>query len=129
MTSVVCDAGALIAADRNDRNDRLFWADHRARLELGIIPLVPAPVLAQVSRSPKQTQLRRLLRGCQVVPLDESAAHHAGALLGKARARDVADAAVVSVASAAAADIVSSDCEDIERLVRAARIKVRIIDV
>ena len=30
---VVYDAGALIAAERNDRR---FWAEHRVRLELGI---------------------------------------------------------------------------------------------
>ena len=57
MTPVVYDAGVLIAADRNDR---AVWADHRIRLEAGIIPVVPAPVIAQVSRSPAQVQLRRL---------------------------------------------------------------------
>jgi len=34
--NVVYDAGVLIAADRNDRE---VWADHRARLELGVVPL------------------------------------------------------------------------------------------
>ncbi|MEA2501904.1 MAG: hypothetical protein QOD01_2015, partial [Actinomycetota bacterium] len=46
--SVVYDAGVLVAADRNDRT---VWADHRARLELGTVPLTTAPVVAQVSRS------------------------------------------------------------------------------
>ena len=69
MTSVVYDAGPLIAAERNDRR---FWAEHRVRLELGIVPCVPSPVVAQVSRSRTQVQLRRLLRGCEVVSLDET---------------------------------------------------------
>jgi hypothetical protein len=58
------------------------------RLEAGIIPLVPAPVIAQVSRSPAQVQLRRLLRGCEVVPLTEQEAHAAGELMGRAATSD-----------------------------------------
>lgn len=117
MKAVVYDAGVLIAAERNVRR---VWAEHRVRLEAGIAPLVPATVLAQVSRSPKQVQLRRLLRGCEVVSLDEDAAHRAGALLGKARTTDVADASVVVLASKRRADIVTSDGGDIDRLVTAA---------
>jgi hypothetical protein len=97
MTAVVYDAGVLVAADKNDRR---AWAEHKARLELGFVPLVPAPVLAQVSRSPQQVQLRRFLTGCAVVPLGESEAHEAGRLLGKARTADVIDAFVVTTASA-----------------------------
>jgi hypothetical protein len=40
MTSVVYDAGVLIAADRDTRS---VWAEHRVRLEAGIVPVVPAP--------------------------------------------------------------------------------------
>jgi len=125
MKPVVYDAGPLIAADRNDRR---FWAEHRIRLELGIVPCVPSPVLAQVSRSPKQVQLRRLLRGCEVVALDEAGAHGAGALLGKARTTDISDAAVVRVAVTRAADIVTSDRIDIERLASAAGRRIRVVE-
>ena len=79
MSAVVYDAAVLVAADRNERR---AWAEHKARLELGVIPLVPAPVVAQVSRSPQQAQLRRFLTGCVVVPLGEIQAHEAGRLLG-----------------------------------------------
>jgi hypothetical protein len=125
MKRVVYDAGPLIAADRNDRR---FWAEHRVRLEMGIIPSVPAPVVAQVSRSGRQAQLRRLLRGCEVVPLDEAGAHRAGALLGKARTSDIADAAVVALAVSAKADIVSSDRADLEHLSSAARTRLHIVE-
>jgi hypothetical protein len=37
--SVVYDSGPLIAAERNDRE---VWADHRARLELGVVPRTTA---------------------------------------------------------------------------------------
>ena len=36
------DAGILAAADPNSR---AVWADHRVRLEAGIIPVFPAPVI------------------------------------------------------------------------------------
>ena len=91
--------------------------------------MVPAPVVTQVSRSPKQAQIRRLLRGCEVVAFDEAAAHAAGALLGKARTRDVVDASVAELAIRKLADIVSDDAKDIRRLLRAANVKTSHLDV
>ncbi len=126
MNPVVYDAGALIAADRNARQ---VWADHRVRLEAGIIPVVPAPVVAQASRSPAQVQLRRLLRGCDVVALTEHAGHAAGHLLGQAGTSDIADAAVALAAADRHADVVTSDPDDIRRLLQAARSASRIIAV
>lgn len=125
MRSVVYDAGPMIAAERNDRR---FWAEHRVRLELGIVPCVPSVIVAQVSRSPKQAQRRRLLRGCEVVPLDEAGAHRAGALLAKSGTSDIADATVVSLASARTADIVTSDRADIEHLASCTRSRLRVVD-
>lgn len=119
------DASALIAAGRNDRR---FWAEHRVRLEMGIVPSVSATVVAQVSRSSRQVQLVRVLRGCEVVPLDEERAHAAGALLAKSRTKDIADAAVVELAIARGADIVTSDRADIEHLVASARAALRVVD-
>lgn len=125
MRRVVYDTGVLVAADRNDRE---AWLEHRVRLEAGLIPLVPSPVVAQASRSPGQAQLRRLLRGCEVVPFGEPDAHAAGELLGKARTRDVVDASVVVLAIRNQADIVSDDTEDIRRLLSASRVNVSIRD-
>ena len=126
MSSVVYDAAVLVAADRNERRS---WAEHKARLELGVVPLVPAPVIVQVSRSPQQAQLRRFLNGCVVVPLGESAAHEAGRLLGLTGTTDVVDAVVVTVALGNNAAIFTSDTEDIERLVRASRREVAVFAV
>ena len=47
MTPVVYEAAVLVAADRDTRS---VWAEHRVRLETGIVPVVPSPVVAQVSR-------------------------------------------------------------------------------
>lgn len=126
MSGVVYDAGALVAADRNSR---LFWADHRVRLEAGLLPLVPAPVVAQVSRSSRQAQLRRLLRGCEVVPLTEQAAHAAGRLLGRTKGSDVVDAVVADLAATRDADVVTTDRRDIQALLDAARSASRVLDV
>lgn len=111
--SVVYDAGMLVAAERNDRR---AWADHRARLELDVLPVTTAPVVAQVSRSPRQVQLRRFLRGCHVEPFDAGHAHDVGALLGQAGARDVVDAHMVFIASTSSSTIWTSDPKDLRRL-------------
>jgi predicted nucleic acid-binding protein len=116
VSEVVYDAGVLVAADRNSRRT---WAEHKARLESGIVPLVPAPVVTQVSRSSRQAQLRRFLEGCLIVPLGERDAHEAGRLLGLSKTSDVADAVVVTVALRRGAPIITSDPGDIERLVAA----------
>jgi predicted nucleic acid-binding protein len=126
MSTVVYDAAVLVAADRNERRP---WAEHKARLEFGVIPLVPAPVVAQVSRSPQQAQLRRFLTGCAVVPLGEREAHEAGRLLGMTRTADVVDAVVVTVAIQQKAIVLTSDPDDIERLVRASGRQVAVVAI
>jgi hypothetical protein len=126
MRPAVYDAGVLVAAERNVR---AVWAEHRARLEAGIVPVVPAPVVAQVSRSPAQVQLRRLLRGCEIAALTGQAAHAAGYLLGRAGSSDVVDAVVADIAARLHADVVTGDRADIARLLDATSADVRIIDV
>jgi predicted nucleic acid-binding protein len=128
MKKVVYDSAVLVAADRNERR---VWAEHKVRLEAGIIPLVPAPVVAQVSRSPKQAQaqMRRLLRGCETAPFDEASAHAAGRLLALTKTSDVVDAAVALLGSIHRADVVTGDPDDIRRLLAAARAKVTVIEV
>ena len=111
--TVVYDAGVLMAADRNDRK---VWADHRARLELGVVPVTTAPVVAQVSRSPRQVQLRRLLRGCEIVGFPAEQAHEVGALLGKAKLSDAVDAHIVVTAAGRGSIVLTSDPNDVERL-------------
>ena len=115
MTAVY-DAGVLIAAERNDRG---VWADHRARLEAGIVPVTTAPVAAQVLRSPHQVQLRRLLRGCEIVAFGPEQAEQVGSLLARAKASDVVDAHIVLTAAKTGSTVVTSDVEDLERLSKA----------
>jgi predicted nucleic acid-binding protein len=126
MNTVVYDAAVLVAADRNERR---AWAEHKARLEFGVVPLVPAPVVARVSRSSQQTQLRRFLTGCVVVPLGERDAHEAGRLLGITRMTDVVDAVVVVTALRQKAIILTSDRDDMERLVTASGREVPVVAI
>ena len=114
--TVVYDAGALIAADRSDRG---VWADHRARLELGVVPVTTAPVVAQVSRSARQAQLPRFLRGCDVVPFREEEAHEVGALAGRSATDDVVDVHVVAVAARHGLGVLTSDGDDLRPIVDA----------
>jgi predicted nucleic acid-binding protein len=109
--TVVYDAGVLIAAARSDRQ---VWADHKARLEAGVAPVTTAPVVAQVSRSGRQAQLRRFLRGGEVAPFAADEAHPVGALAGKSKSSDVVDVHVVAVAHRLGRQVLTSDQDDLD---------------
>ena len=121
--SVVYDAGVFVAAERNDRE---VWADHRARLEMGLVPRTTAPVVAQVSRSPRQAQVHRMLRGCDIVPFATEDAHEVGSLLGSAGTADVVDAHLMIIAARRSATILSSDIDDLRHLAAQLRAPVRV---
>lgn len=121
--SVVYDAGALIAAERSDR---AVWADHRARLELGLVPLTTAPVVSRVSRSGRQVQLRRFLRGCDVVAFHDEEAHEVGALAGRSGSNDVVDVHAVATAHRVGYGVATSDEGDLKPIADALRPRVRV---
>jgi predicted nucleic acid-binding protein len=124
--SVVYDAGALIAAERSDR---AVWADHRARLEVGLVPVTTAPVVAQVSRSGRQAQLRRFLRGCDIVPFGDDEAHDIGALAGRSGSSDVVDVHVVATAHRRRYGVLTSDENDLKAIAEAVRPTVPVLRV
>lgn len=113
---VTYDAGALVAAESNDRG---LWALHRRALERGLRPVVPAGVLGQTWRGGPQAQLSRLLKGCRVEDLTEARARAAGVACGRAGSTDVVDAAVAVGAIARGDLVVSSDVDDITRIASA----------
>ncbi|WP_217250760.1 hypothetical protein [Streptomyces sp. AC602_WCS936] len=78
MSHVVYDSGALIAAGKNDRP---FLARHKALLLHGVIPLVPAGVLAQCWDARASAAMPHwTLSGCRATPLTEAGAKAAAAL-------------------------------------------------
>jgi hypothetical protein len=113
----VYDAGALIAAERQDQQ---VWRIHRRALADGLRPIVPATVLAQVRRTIRP-ELDRLLSGCRIAPLDEPTARSVGDLLGLAQRSDVVDAHVVVCCLSEGAICVTSDWADIKHLSESAR--------
>ncbi len=111
--TVAYDAGALIAADRNDRE---MWAYHRRLLEHGRRPVTTAPVVAQVSRNPSQVTLHRLLDACRIIGFDADDVRSVGALLARSNTSDVVDAHLVCIAERHHALVLTSDGDDIAQL-------------
>lgn len=124
--TIAYDAGVLVAADRSDRD---VWADHRARLELGIAPVSTAPVVAQVSRSGRQAQLRRFLRGCEIVPFATNQAHDVGALAGRSGTPDVVDVHLVAVAHHRGFGVLTADPSDLRPVAEALPGRVQIFTI
>jgi hypothetical protein len=100
-----------VAVGNGRREPPSVWADHRIRLEVGAVPTTTAPVVAQVSRSARQVQLRRFLRGCEIVAFSPQQADEVGALLGKAGLSDVVDTHVV-IAATTGSPVLTSDPDD-----------------
>lgn len=118
VSGVTYDSGALIAAERGERR---MWARHRALLLRRVVPVVPAPVVAQCWRgTPRQAQLARLLAGCEVESLDDVRARAIGILAGRARTTDIVDTSVVEGALRRENLIVSSDEGDLNSIAAAA---------
>jgi hypothetical protein len=124
MTGVTYDSGALIAAERSERQ---IWARHRALLLRRIVPTIPAPVVAQCWRgTPRQAQLARLLAGCEIESLDGTRARATGTLAGRARSADIVDATVVEGALRRGDLIISSDEDDLAAIAAAVSRRVDI---
>jgi hypothetical protein len=126
VSGLTYDAGALLAAEANDRR---VWAIHRRAWDRAQFPRVPAGVLAQAWRGGPQPLLSLLLAGCAIGDLDESRARLAGALLGRAKSADVIDATVVVNAMGRGDAVVTSDRRDLEKLARAVDRRLDLITV
>jgi predicted nucleic acid-binding protein len=126
VSALVLDAGAFLAAERNDR---ALIARLRVAQRQGVELRSNAIVLAQVWRDSqgRQARLARLLRGVDVRPLDDEAGRAAGVLIGQAGTRDPIDATLVLVAHPGDR-ILTSDPQDIQRLASVAGNSVAIVD-
>jgi hypothetical protein len=123
--TLVLDSGALIALERNDR---AMWRRLKAAQLQEVVPVAHGGVLGQAWRGhgPRQSLLAKALAGIEVRPLDETLGRAAGELLGRARRRDVIDAALVLLAQDGD-HIVTSDPDDLEPLARASGRHLEII--
>jgi hypothetical protein len=118
VSSLILDASALLAVDRDDRTmiARLQVAQ-RAGLELRSNAMVVAQVWRD--RRGRQVSLARLLRAVDVRAVSPSDGQDAGSLLGDAGTADAIDATVVLLA-APGDRILTSDPRDLTRLAEAA---------
>jgi PIN domain len=125
MPALVLDAGALIAADRDDRE---LLAKLRVAERHGLGLRTNGAVIAEVWRDSggRQARLARLLKAVDVVPVDEDLGRQAGTLLGKSDIDDPVDATVVAIAIAGDR-ILTSDARDIGKLVSASRRAIHVV--
>ena len=122
MSAPLLDAGAFVAVEGDDR---AVVARLRAAQRHGMELRSNAIVVAQVWRDPQSRQAR-LLRGVDVRPVDDEAGRAAGVLIGQAGTQDPIDATLVLVAYPGDR-ILTSDPQDIQRLVSAAGRSVPVI--
>lgn len=125
--SLVLDAGALVAVERGDRNTVALI---KRELLAGRTPVTHGGIVGQVWRggAGRQANLAKLLPALDVISLDEALGRRAGLLLGRARMRDVVDAALVLLAMDADA-LLTSDPDDLARLAAAAGLHIDVVPV
>jgi hypothetical protein len=125
MPALVLDAGALIAAERDDR---ALLAKLRVAERNGLELRSNGAVIAETWREDggRQARLARLLKAVDVVAVDEALGRQAGRLLGKSKADDPVDATVVTIA-ASGDHILTSDVGDIRKLVTASRRAIHVV--
>jgi hypothetical protein len=125
--TIVLDAGALVAVERNDRD--MVALIKRERLA-NRSPLTHGGVIGQVWRGGHgpQANLARLLPGVDVRPLDDALGRHVGILLGAVRDTDVVGAAVVLLAQDGD-EIYTSDPDDLHELAVSAGRHVELVAI
>src|SRR2546423_10322626 len=123
MDGVTYDTGALVAAERNDR---AMWALHAGLLAEEVVPIVPAPVLAEAWRGGgRQANLSRLLAMCDVEEMSDEQARRVGVLAGKTAHHDIVDVTVVEGAARRRDAVVTSNDEHIRAGADAAGARLR----
>lgn len=121
MSTIVYDAGALIAAD--DGVERM-WAIHKRAMARGVQPVVPATVLAEVWRGGRrQHRLGQFVQSCDVEGFNEPFAKAAGVLLSVAP-HGVVDASVVECALRRASPCVTGNRRHLVDLAGTRRLNV-----
>lgn len=123
--SLIFDAGAFVALERNDR---AMWRRLKAAQLARTLPRTHGGVIAQVWRggSRRQAPLGRALKAVETTPLDEDLGRRAGILLARSSSDDAIDAAVVAIASHDDR-IITSDPSDIIGLIQAAGLRSDVV--
>ena len=124
MGGVTYDTGALVAAERNNRQ---MWA-----LRCGLPGGGGHPhgacrgAGAKLARRSRQASLSRLLRMCDTEPMSENLAKDVGVLAGKSGHDDIVDVSVVEGAVRRGDAVVTSNATHIRTIAEAAGARLRI---
>jgi hypothetical protein len=106
-----------------------MWALHAGLLAEEVVPVVPAPVLAEAWRGgPRQASLARLLAMCDVEEMSVKQAQDVGMLAGKADHDDIVDVTVVEGAARRGDAVVTANRSHIEKIAAATGKKILIED-
>jgi hypothetical protein len=125
--SLILDAGALVAIDRNDRQ---MWRRLKSALNAGDIPVTHGGIVGQAwrGRGSRSALLALAISSIDIRPLDENLGKHTGELLARSNRSDVIDAALVLLANDGDT-IATSDARDLHPLARAAGLAVDLVEV
>jgi hypothetical protein len=125
VSALILDTGALLAVDRAER---ATIAQLRVAEQNGIALLSTGAVIAEAWRDEggRQANLARLLKAVDVRPVDERLGRLAGVLLGRSGVTSATDGTVVAIA-AVGDRVLTSDPDDINRLVAASGRAIRVV--
>jgi hypothetical protein len=107
-----------------------MWELHAGLIAEEVVPVVPAPVLAQAWRGgARQAGLARVLRMCDVEPMSEELAKGVGILVSQSDHDDIVDVAVVEGAIRRGDGVVTSDAGHMREIAEAAGSALRIASI
>jgi predicted nucleic acid-binding protein len=112
VARVALDTGVLIAAERGTEAATAWFTRVRRTRQP---PLVSAAAIAESWREPTHVRLVRLLRVCDIEPVDQHLARAAGAAIG-ATGASLGDALIAASAARAGALLVTADHQDMDVL-------------
>lgn len=124
--TVVLDAGALIAIDRQDRRvGAMLRVVHRNQIPLR----TSAAAVAQVWRDgARQANLARTLAGVDIAELDDRSARAVGTLLAALGSADIVDAHVALLVPRRGT-VLTSDPDDLGALLAARGVDAQVVEV
>ncbi|MFT4010604.1 MAG: hypothetical protein QM655_11250 [Nocardioidaceae bacterium] len=124
--TMLLDAGALIAVERGDA---VMWRRLRIATD-DVAPVIThGGIVGQVWRGGgRQALLARALAGVSVIPIDVQLGKATGELLAVSSTSDVNDAALALLANPGD-QVITSDPDDLGRLLATRRVDVEILSV
>jgi hypothetical protein len=117
VSGLTLDIGALLALDQPSKSVAMQARIAEARRRGGTV-CIPAEVVAQAWRSPRQAQLARLIksRDVDIAVMTPGAARSVGVMCARTGHNDVVDVHVVLCARQRSHAVVTSDPGDIARI-------------